>query len=259
MGSDIVTQPQWRRTPDGDVILRPIEQWKAGLTEHGDIAICFATSQGTDPASAPGEPGQAQFICTQEDARAIAQLLLRVAVLSGKKQVSGWDAFRARIKSPALRALADDWNRARGTRQMPGWVDIAPGPSAPYLGGIWAFDYRHEADEFFVRAAGPNILFGYNKNYRGEPLRKLYAPHVYEQARPHLMQVISEPACVLYSGKLFRKGDRLFEGERLILPIGADAQTPGGVLGATHSEFNPLAVNDAPVELIVDIADWHKL
>jgi len=70
MGSDIVTQPQWRRTPDGDVILRPIEQWKAGLTEHGDIAICFATSQGTDPASAPGEPGQAQFICTQEDARA---------------------------------------------------------------------------------------------------------------------------------------------------------------------------------------------
>ena len=36
-------------------------------------------------------------------------------------------------------------------------------------------------------------------------------------------------------------------------------QTPGGVLGATHSEFNPLAVNDAPVELISDIADWHKL
>jgi len=35
-------------------------------------------------------------------------------------------------------------------------------------------------------------------DYRGEPLRKLYAPHVYEQARPHLMQVISEPACVLY-------------------------------------------------------------
>jgi hypothetical protein len=258
MGSDLVNQPQWRRTPDGDVILRTIDNWKAGVTEHGDIAICFTTGQGTDPA-APGEQSRAQFICTQEDARAIAQLLLRVVVLSGKEQAAGWDTFCARIQSPALKALAEDWNKARGTRRMPAWGDIAPNASTPYLGGLWAFDYHPGTGDFTGRLAGASIMLAYHRNYQGVSLRELYLPHVRELAEAHLMRVVSEPACVHYTGKIFKRGDLTMEGERLILPMGADPDHPQGVLGATDFEKHPLSHTHEPIEFISDMADWHRL
>ena len=186
-------------------------------------------------------------------------MLLEALALPEAGKPSDFIAFRDRIQSPALRALADDWNEARGTRRMPDWSDIKPSPTAPYLGGIWAIDYDRTDQEFFGRLAGSNIVLHTGQTYLGTSLRDLYLPHVYELVRAHLLRVISEPACVRYTGKLFRTADQIVEGERLVLPMGADAQNPDGVLGASHYDNSPLSHIAAPVELLSDVAHWCKV
>lgn len=258
MESDISKQPHWRRTPEGEVDLRLIEEWRAGLTEHGDIAISLTSSAGTDTSLPPDEKSRSQFICTRDDAKLIAEVIL-AALASSEPDSESFEAFADRIKSPALRALADDWNAARSGRRMPSFNDIKPSATAPYLGGIWAFDYHRESGEITGRLAGASITLGYRKDYHGASLGELYLPHVRELAQAHLMRVMSEPACVLYSGKIFRRRDITIEGERLVLPMGADPDHPDGVLGATHFESHPLSHAGEPIEFISDIADWHKL
>ena len=54
MGHEILDK-QWTRTPDGKVILRLIEEWEAGVTEHGDVAFSFVSTVGNDPGIATGE------------------------------------------------------------------------------------------------------------------------------------------------------------------------------------------------------------
>jgi len=258
MGPDISKQPHWRRTLDGDVDLQLIEEWRAGVTEHGDIALCFTSSQGADPDPQPEQKRRAQFICTREDAKLIARMILGT-LASSEPEAPGFEAFREKIKSPALRALADDWNAARGSRRMASFNDIKPGSTAPYLGGIWAFDYHRESGKITGRLAGASITLGYTREYRGASLSELYLPHVRELAEAHLMRVMNEPACVLYSGKIFRRRDVVIEGERLILPMGDDPDRPDGVLGATHFESHPLSHAQEPIEFISDTADWHRL
>src|SRR3954465_4379193 len=127
MGSDSTDEQEWTRTPTGKVALRLIEQWKAGLTEQGDSVPGFTSRGGNGPAIPSGEVSRSQFICTQEDALQIARMLLRTLAFCEQADTSDFGAFRNRIKSPALRALADDWNEARGARKMPCWSDINPG------------------------------------------------------------------------------------------------------------------------------------
>src|SRR6478609_206543 len=122
MGFDILGR-RWLRAGDGKVILRLIEQWKAGLTEHGDVVLGLVSSVGNDPATPPGQPSRAQFICSRDDARDIARMILRALSFSEPAEIFDFDAFRDRIRTPALRALADDWHKARGARRLPAWRD----------------------------------------------------------------------------------------------------------------------------------------
>lgn len=246
----------WTRTPGGKIILRLVEEWEAGATEDGDIALCFTSSLGNDPELHPGERRRAQFICTRDDARAIAHMILRTLAFSHMEQTSGFPAFQHRIQAPALRALAADWNKARRNRAMPTWGDFKPPADAPYLGGMWGFNYDRAGGEFIGRLAGKNIMLGFGKSLLGTPLRSLHAPHVYDAAHASFVGVISRPAAVRFSGGLFKIGERIVTGERLILPIGADPENPDGVLGASWYEGYPLSRTPDNAEVMHDIADW---
>lgn len=256
---DSFSTQRWARNADGDIILNLIEGWDAGVTEHGDIAMSFTATHGNDPEALAADNGRAQFLCTREDARQIAHMILRALAYSDAADTSGFTALQGRIQSPALRALADDWNTARGARRMPGWRDIRPEPTAPYLGGLWGYDYDQRSGAFTGRVAGSTIAVAYGRNYLGKPLSELYLPHVAEFVRSHLMRIVSEPACALYSGKLFRMGEQVVEGERLVLPLGDDGEHPDGVLGASHYAGFPLSHVPEPVEFISDIADWCRV
>ena len=258
VGSNIFDEQQWARTPSGKIILRLIEEWEAGVTEHGDIALSFTSTLGNDPDMAAGEEHRAQFICTRDDARAIAQMLLRAIAFSETEQPSGFDHFVSRIKSPALQAVARHWNQARRERRMPSWEDIRLDTLGPHLGRIWGFDYDAAAGTFTGRLAGSNIMLGFGKSFLGTPLRDLHPPHVFEAAQANFLQIVTEPACCLWSGKLFRLDDKVIEGERLILPMAAGGKA-AGLLGASDYENYPLSRRPEHAELIHDTVDWHKL
>ena len=259
MGADTFNAQSWARTSGGKIILRLIEEWDAGVTEHGDIAVSFTSTIGNDPDLPAGERHRSQFICTREDARAIAHMILRTLAFSEAGETSGFAAFRNRIQSPALRALADDWNRARGKRRMPAWSDINPTSSAPYLANMWGFDHDRATGAFTGRLAGSAIMLALGKSLLGTPLRDIYPPPVFETAHAHLTRVVAEPACVRYSGAIGRLGDLLIEGERLILPIGDDPDQPDGVLGAAHHDNQSLLRAPQKIELVSDITDWCSL
>ena len=258
VGSNIFDEQQWARTPSGKIILRLIEEWEAGVTEHGDIALSFTSSLGNDPDMAAGEEHRAQFICTREDARAIAQMLLRAIAFSETGQASGFEQFVSQIKSPALQAVARHWDQARGERRMPRWDDIKLDRLGPHLGRIWAFDYDAAAGSFTGRLAGSNIMLGFGKGFLGTPLSELHPPHVFEQAQAAFLEVVTGPACCLWSGKLFRMGEKVVTGERLILPMGPGDKAMG-LLGASDYQNYPLSRTPEHAELIHDSVDWHKL
>ena len=178
---------------------------------------------------------------------------------SDMEQTSGFAAFREKVQAPALTALADDWDRFRRNRRMPTWGDFKPAPDAPYLDSMWAFDYDRAAGGFIGRFAGKGIMLGFGRSFLGTPLSALHAPHVLELARASFLKTVSEPACIRWSGKLFRMDEQTVEGERLILPIGADPQAPDGVLGASWYEGYPVSHTPKHVELLHDIADWCRV
>jgi hypothetical protein len=249
----------WSRTADGNVILRLIEEWEAGLTEHGDLALCLTSTLGNDPEVPSGETYRSQFICTREDAKAIAHMILRTLAFSEAEQAPDFAAFRDKIRSPALRALADDWNAARGARRMPSWDDVIPDAAAPYLGYMWAYDYDRDNREFTGRMAGGTIMQNFGRSFLGTKLRDLHPPLAFEAVQAVLMRTLSEPACSRWSGALYRIGDTIVEGERLILPIGADPDHPDGVLGASHYDDFPLSHKHGQVTVLGDIAEWYRV
>src|SRR3954465_15671950 len=86
----------------------------------------------------------------------------------------GFAAFRSRITSPALLAIADHWQEARGDALMPSWSQIRPSSIAPHLTQVWSFRYDRDADEFTARLAGNRIMAGFSKSFRGTPLKELH-------------------------------------------------------------------------------------
>lgn len=258
MGADSFNAQHWTRTPGGKIILRLIEEWDAGVTEHGDIAMCFTSTIGNDPGIPPGKH-RSQFICTREDARAIAHMILRTLAFSEAGQPSGFAAFRNRIQSAALRALADDWNKARAGRHMPAWKDINPPSTAPYLGGMWGFDYDAGTGDFTGRLSGSTIMLALGRSLLGTRIGELYAGATLETVQTNLTRVVREPACVYFTGVIGWIGDQQIEGERLILPVGADPARPDGVLGATHSEHHLMMRPPQKIEPVCNIADWYRL
>src|SRR5215469_9685878 len=84
--SDERGNPSWARTADGKVMLRLIEEWETGLTEHGDVALSLTSTLGNDPQVQSGETYRSQFICTRDDAKAIAHMILRTLAFSEAKQ-----------------------------------------------------------------------------------------------------------------------------------------------------------------------------
>src|SRR4051812_31540364 len=173
--------------------------------------------------------------------------------------VSGsFGAFRSEIESPALQAVADHWDEARKGR-MPSWAGIRPSSIAPYLTRIWSYRRDPGTGEFIGRLAGNQITLGFGRSFRGTPLRDIHPPHVFEQSQLRLDRLVRGPWLYRGTGKLFRHGDYVTAGERIILPLAADGETADGALGVSDFAIPPQAVLQRQVELIYDTEQWFAL
>ena len=166
-------------------------------------------------------------------------------------------SFRARIESPSLRALADHWDKVRGRRRMPSWAHLKTSALEPHMTKIWAFNYDRSSGEFGGRFAGSAIMVDLARASWAYRCASSILPLSSRPPRP-FARTVSEPACARWSGKLFKVGDQIIEGERICLPMSRAAEHADGVLGASSYDYPVLRTPDR-LELIHDIADWCKV
>jgi hypothetical protein len=172
--------------------------------------------------------------------------------------MSDLDSFGAAIKSPALRAVLAHWNDARRHRKMPSWSDLNPGTMAPHLGLIWAFKYDRGRGEFTARLAGNRIMVGFGKSFRGTPLKALHPPDIFQWVHAGLTRIVSEPTCYRSSGELFRANGVTVEGERVVMPLGADDDGADGAFGASDFDF-PVTALVPEIEVARGDGKWLAL
>lgn len=171
----------------------------------------------------------------------------------------GFDAFRSNIRSPALQAIADHWQQARGTRRMPSWSDLRPSSIAPHLTRVWSFKYDRVTGAFTSRLAGNQITFGFGVSFRGTPLQEIHPPQIFEEVQERLTRLVLGPCVYRTFGELFRQGDHVTCGERIVLPLATDWENGDGALGASDYPMPPQAVQRRKVELIHDFEEWFSL
>ena len=173
--------------------------------------------------------------------------------------MSSFAPFRNKIESAALNTIADHWEEARAGNRMPSWGDIRPSSIAPYLTRIWSCKFDRVTGEFTTRLAGNRITLGFGISFRGTPLRDIHPPHVFEQVQASMTRLVLGPYLYRSSGQLFRQGDRVTEGERIVLPLASDGEHCDGALGAAEYPFRPPLVPRRPIELIMDREEWFAL
>jgi hypothetical protein len=169
---------------------------------------------------------------------------------------NSYSEFRGRIASTALQAIADHWRNVATGRAMPSWSDLSPARLAPHFKRLWAFKWDRGTGDFTARLAGNRAMTSFGKSFRGTPLKEIHPPHIFELAQAHMTKVVSEPAAYYCSGKLFRVGSQIIEGERIMLPLSSDGHTGDGVLGATDFPWRPV---EGSVELLVGQIEWFSI
>ena len=170
--------------------------------------------------------------------------------------VGGFSELESRVASPALRAIAGHWQQVRAGKPMPAWSDLSPSALSSHLKRLWAFKYDRATGDFTARLASNRVMVGFGKSFRGTPLRDLHPPHVFQMSQADMTRAVLEPACYRCSGKLFKVGDQIVEGERIIFPLASDGSHGDGILGASDFKF-PAATG--PVELLRDVVEWFSI
>ena len=165
-----------------------------------------------------------------------------------------FEHFTKSIASPALKAVAAHWDAIRSAGQIPAWEDLRPSQLSAQLSLIWAFKYDRSTGQFTGRLAGNRITQGFGKNFRGLPMQDLHPPEFFPRIHLHMTRIVLEPAAHRSAGQLFRQGDRIVEGERVILPLASDGVHVDGVLGVSDYYYPHPA--PGPVELLWDIEEW---
>jgi hypothetical protein len=167
-----------------------------------------------------------------------------------------FSVFRTKVASSALQAIADHWRQACRDKPMPAWSDLSPSDLAPHFKRLWAFKYDSASGEFTARLAGNRAMVGFGKSFRGTPLKDLHPPHIFDLAQSHMAKVVTERAAYYCSGKLFKAGSQVFEGERIMLPLSSDGERGDGILGATDFESRLM---EGPVELLLGEIEWFSI
>jgi hypothetical protein len=164
--------------------------------------------------------------------------------------------YKKRIASPALRDIVAYWDKARKNAAMPAWEDMSPSELAPHLKLLWFWNYDRATKEFTARLASNRVMQGYQKSFRGTPLKELHSPHMAELSQAHMTKVLSDPAAYYCNGKLFKVDTLIVEGERIMLPLASDRIHGDVVLGATDFPMRPA---QGPIELLVGDISWFSL
>ena len=170
--------------------------------------------------------------------------------------VPDFDTFLSRIQSPALLALAQHWNAARGKKRMPCWADLSLGPDTPYAKLLWGFAYDPKSQVFTGCLAGAKTSRWFGATFCGARLDEVHAPVNYAEAQRVLTRSVTTPLAARFSGRLFKSDNFVVPGERLILPLAENGMTGDGILGASDFVPPPLL---GSLEMIFENEEWYAI
>ena len=170
-----------------------------------------------------------------------------------------FDAFRKALTSPALRAIADHWDEARGSAPMPSWEQLRPSRIAPHLSILWAYKYDALEDKFVGRLAGSGVLWRLKKNFRGAGLPDLWASDTISRVHQKMLRVIRGPEGYRKAGNLFKHGDHVIAGERMGLPLASDGVHGDGILGASAFQHPYPLLDLGDVEMLDGDEVWFSV
>jgi hypothetical protein len=167
-----------------------------------------------------------------------------------------FDPFLGSIEAPALRAIAQHWNAARGPQLLPSWetlrLEELPQPARL----TWIYAYDPATGKFTGRLSGEQITKAFGKSFHGLPLELAHTGAIYLWVHHALTRVVSEPAAYRSTGKLYKQAGRIIEGERIALPLGSDGRTGDGIIGASWF-MDPYL--EGPIELLAENESWCPL
>jgi hypothetical protein len=152
---------------------------------------------------------------------------------AGRRNRMPVDRLLATLTEPALREVAQFWDKARGVRRFPAWRDIDPIALAPHLPTLWAWRWDAALGTFIGRLAGEAILDAMGPGFRGARLEDYFAERNAGEFMARYRRVIEEPAVMCNQGFVFSLVGGTGVGERVALPIAEDGEHPDGVFGAT--------------------------
>jgi hypothetical protein len=166
-------------------------------------------------------------------------------------------AIHDTLKNPSLRDVLLHWQAARGDKSLPGWNDIDPVALRQHLSILWSWRYDRTEDKFIGRIAGESIVFLLGKSPRRMLMEDFFDAATHAVVYPRFKQVIEQRHALITSGPVYSPIGRCGIGERLVLPLAEDGQTPDEVMGATCYELvapGEIEPFDARSESVVSFA-----
>jgi len=165
-------------------------------------------------------------------------------------------SFIGKIKSPALRAVAEHWHQARGGRLMPKWTELSSSVLAPHFKLLWGFQYDPKTQQFTGGLTGEQVKQWVGGGFSGARLQDLQPPAIVKEAQQLMSKIVTTPSVLQSSGRLFTVGNYTVTGERIAFPLSAMGTVGDGILGASDYDSPVLS---GPIEMIYENLEWCAL
>lgn len=135
--------------------------------------------------------------------------------------------------SPHCAALLTIWKMARGgadsvaARSALDPIILAKAGLLPY---VWMLE-RDASQSCFYRLIGESIRRNFNMPMRGRRLHEIYEPGVSRLVSGHCDRILSDGQVLFASGQVYRDGEAIYYGRRLLLPLRDEDGTRRFVIG----------------------------
>jgi len=169
---------------------------------------------------------------------------------------ANFETLLSRIESPALLAVAQLWNQARGARPMPCWSDLMSPALSPYSKMLWGFNYDPKTGDFTGSLLGRKLEKWVGEDFCHNPLNDLHSIVNFTETNLYLTKIVTQSLAGRSSGRLFTVADITVTGERIALPLANEGKSCDAVFGASDFVSPPLL---GPAQLVHENAEWYKI
>lgn len=138
------------------------------------------------------------------------------------------------IRTSAVRAVLAWWLAARRACPIPRRRQLDPVAFSKALSFVWFARWEAGRDCFVYCLAGEEINLVFGRSIAGKTPEDLYDAEAVRRIRGTWRRVLGEPAVCHQTGHVLRDAGTSVKGERLLLPLSDDGQSPCYVLGVTY-------------------------